>query len=406
MKGETRYLEVQYIPHLTVEGAVDGLMVLGFDLTDLKKSNASLRNTEYKLQSVLNDRRTGYWDLDFASDKITLSHYLRERLGILPTEVFTNQDFLKIIHPDDRQLVLESTGKVLKDGISNELEYRLIGRDNETRWVFVTTHPLYGEDKILKGLMGITIDITEKKQMEQMIEAQKVQMLASARMSAIGEMASGVAHEINNPLTIILGNVELLKAHIARGTVNKKTVEHVCNKIDATVMRISKIIHSLRSLSRDGEKDPLEPIPAGKILEDALEICKQRFASKDIDLHIDASAEDVVLHARPTQISQVLLNLLNNAYDAVESLDERWVRLETKDNGDKVQFVVTDSGLGISQDLREKIFNPFFTTKDPSRGTGLGLSISRNIIRDHGGSMKLNEQSRNTQFIAEIPKRV
>ena len=123
-------------------------------------------------------------------------------------------------------------------------------------------------------------------------------------------------------------------------------------------------------------------------------------------MHIHDEADDVVLHVRSTQISQVLLNLLNNAYDAVEPLNERWVRLETKDVGDRFQFIVTDSGTGVSLDLQEKIFNPFFTTKDPSRGTGLGLSISRNIISDHGGSMRINRSSPHTQFIAEIPKRI
>ena len=266
-RGEIRNLEVQYIPHLNSSGEVDGLMVLGFDLTDLRKTNASLRSTEYKLQSVLNDRRTGYWDIDFSTDRMSISDHLRERLGLLPNEEVSSKHLLEMVHPEDRQLIRESTDKVLKEGVSNELEYRMLGRDQAERWVFVTTHPIFDDARVLKGLMGIAIDITEKKQMERMIEAQKVQMLASSRMSAIGEMASGVAHEINNPGTISLGNVELLKSHIARGTLNLKTVEHVCDKIDSTVMRISKIIHSLRSLSRDGEKDPLEPVPASKIID-------------------------------------------------------------------------------------------------------------------------------------------
>lgn len=142
-----------------------------------------------------------------------------------------------------------------------------------------------------------------------------------------------------------------------------------------------------------------------KIVDGTLSFCAQRFNYHGVKLAIDEIPAGLQVECRETEISQVLLNLLSNAYDVVEKLEEKWVRLSVKDLGDRVSILVTDSGKGIPPEIRAKIFQPFFTTKEIGKGTGLGLGISTRIIENHGGTLSVNAECENTQFVISIPKR-
>ncbi len=144
-------------------------------------------------------------------------------------------------------------------------------------------------------------------------------------------------------------------------------------------------------------------ISVASLIEDTLSFCRERFKNHEVNLTVHCPAE-LKVHARPVQLSQVLLNLLNNAHDAVEGLSEKWIKIESAERDGLIEISVTDSGAGIPIQLQEKILQPFFTTKEPNRGTGLGLSVSNSILMSHKGSLSIDSKCANTRFVVALPK--
>ena len=176
------------------------------------------------------------------------------------------------------------------------------------------------------------------------------------------------------------------------------------DKIIKTTDRISRTIKSLKSLSRKGDNDPLAEVNFEQLLETCLDICRQRFTHHQIELILPTCSKVTTFLAREVQLSQVLVNLLGNAIDAVKLLDERWVKIDYKQTEKNFEIVVTDSGKGIPPEIVAKIMDPFFTTKDVNQGTGLGLSISKTIIEDHGGELTYVSEAANTTFRISLPQ--
>ncbi len=232
-------------------------------------------------------------------------------------------------------------------------------------------------------------------------EIQKMQLAESAKMSTLGEMASGIAHEINNPLAIIGGRSQTIYRLLSQQHVDFEQVKKLLASIDDTVRRIAIIINGLRTFSRQADEDPMLAVSLEQIVKNSLSLCSEKFKKNNINLVIETIPE-VLIFCRETQISQVLLNLLSNAFDAAEDQSDKWVKLRFKINLSKVQICISNSGTGIPPEIAQKMFQPFFTTKPIGKGTGLGLSISKGIIESHKGRFFLNNSSLNTEFIVEL----
>lgn len=236
------------------------------------------------------------------------------------------------------------------------------------------------------------------------IAAQQQQLVQSSKLSSLGEMAGGVAHEINNPLAVILGLAGILKRELSKTEDHSgRNIESI-NGIISMVNRMAKIINGLRSFSRDASKDPMEEVLISKVIEDTILFCKERFSSHSIDLITNMKTDPTTrIMGRSTELSQVILNLLNNAHDAVEMLDQKWVELKVETEFDKLILSVTDSGTGIPERVADKMMQPFFTTKELGKGTGLGLSISNGIVEAHGGVLYYDQTSEHTRFTIKLP---
>jgi signal transduction histidine kinase len=254
--------------------------------------------------------------------------------------------------------------------------------------------------RIFDTFNNMVEDLEEK---ENVITEQRKQIVQSSKMSALGEMAAGIAHEINNPLAIIVGYNHIVRELIKRDPLNKTEIVRNLGKIQETTDRISKIIQGLRSFSRNSAGDARKWTPLALIVENTLEFCSQRFKNYGIDLILDP-VPVVEIFCRDSQIIQVLLNLLNNAFDAVqEQPDQSWIRFGFSLSEERLLIQITDSGLGIPPEVAEKIMQPFFTTKEVGKGTGLGLSISKGIVEEHGGQLRFVQDSPHTQFVVEFP---
>lgn len=237
------------------------------------------------------------------------------------------------------------------------------------------------------------------KETTDIVLQQQQQLLHSSRLSALGEMAGGIAHEINNPLAIILGRALQIKKAVDKAPPELEKVKNFAVDIEATAKRVEKIIIGLKTFSKDGEKTPFERVDIQTIIQDVLVLCKEKLKNKSVNL--DISSRNCSVECRPIQIGQVLLNLLNNAYEAISLQKEKWISIDITEEGNKLTLAITDSGQGINEQVASRLGNPFFTTK--STGTGLGLSISRGIAESHHGSLALDRNSRNTRFVLVLP---
>jgi signal transduction histidine kinase len=255
--------------------------------------------------------------------------------------------------------------------------------------------------KWLQTVAGQIAAKLETERLNELNEQQQAFVLASSKMSELGKMAGGIAHEINTPLTTILLQTTVLLETAAEK--NHDTLVAPLQTITKTVERIAQIVKGLRTFSRDGSNDRFFPVNLSQVISNTVALSGEKFRHNSVELRVNCAA-NVEVQCRETQISQLLLNLISNAYDAVSTLPEKWVAIDVADLGPCIQIDVTDSGSGIPMEAQEKLFLPFYTTKEVGEGTGLGLSIAMGIVDAHSGRIELDTQSKNTRFVIYLPK--
>lgn len=253
--------------------------------------------------------------------------------------------------------------------------------------------------------IGLGQDISIRRAQEKLIAEQRSKMAHSSRLSALGEMAAGIAHEINNPLAIIRAKTELILSQLETDRFDRVQIHENLQKVDTTVVRIAKIIAGLRSFARDGESDPFYTVSMQSIVTDALELCQAKFRNHLVKLTVEMPDEPIFVECRSVQIAQVLLNLLNNAFDAVKDSQVKMITIQLREKLKHAYVSVSDTGSGISEAIKDKIMQPFFTTKGPGKGTGLGLSLSKGIVESHGGSLAYTCEQGQTSFSILLPKK-
>lgn len=254
-------------------------------------------------------------------------------------------------------------------------------------------------------LVVVSIDITEQVMMEEKSLEQRAMVESSARMAAIGELAAGIAHEINNPLGVITLQAEQTMRRAKQSIQDHELKDRFImdlTKVHSTAFRIARIVKSLRALARDGEKDQFVEANMGDLLNDVIVLIEQKIQTHAVSFRTKFSPT-LAIACRSTQISQVLVNLISNSIDAIQGLPEKWIEVEAFEQGPYTLITVTDSGKGIPKEVLKKLMTPFFTTKAAGVGTGLGLSISKRIIADHHGLFFYDENSPHTKFVIRIP---
>lgn len=281
------------------------------------------------------------------------------------------------------------------------------------------TKPFIPEELLAKVKVFIRLTDVERQlkifnsSLEEQVEdrtreltAAESKLINSKRMCALGEMAGGIAHEINTPLAALLLRSEFMEDCIEEGTVTNEIVAKYVTDMKKISQKIAKIIQGLRTFSRDGSSDPSEVVSLKSLLEDTLEFCQAKISNNGITLKLPEVADTLQISCRSTQLSQVLVNLLNNAYDVVVASPIKEIEIKCQDNQDTIKISVIDSGPGVPTEIANKIMQPFFTTKDVGKGTGLGLSISKGIIESHGGTLSFDRIGDRTHFNIVLPKGV
>ncbi len=331
---------------------------------------------------------------------------LRYRIVTKSGLAFLNstEDFM-LGMPVGKEGLMKFSALVKRFKISNspflQVKMKLNGANGE-RWFLIS----FSQFKENQEIVVVCFDIHDQVLMEDQALEQRGIVENSARMAAIGQVAAGIAHEINNPLAVIISKSQQIKRRVSADQL--ALIQRDLEKIESTGFRIANIIKGLRALSRDGEQESFELVRLHDVMKDVNSMFEEKIRENQIDfqIHID---DQLYVEARPTQMGQVLLNLISNSYDAVKNLNPRWIRVVAKKiptpEGSEVEIHVTDSGPGIPPGIREKLMTPFFTTKSAGHGTGLGLSISKKILRDHQGDLYLNPESTSTDFVIRLPSR-
>ncbi len=290
-----------------------------------------------------------------------------------------------------------SSGKTWQGKICNKK------KNGEIYWVDSYIVPIFDSLGKPKLYISFRFDITAEKIAEEALEQEKFKMIHLSRLSAIGEMSGGIAHEINNPLTIVKSSLQLIakKLQVENQLGEIPKVLESIEKAQSQISRISKIVNGLREFSRTGDKLQNEKVTTLKIIESVTDLCFEKLKKQNVNLEITTS--EIEFECNIVQIEQVLVNLINNSIDAISHLTEKWIKVEATVIGNNLEFYIIDSGNGITDEMAQKIMQPFFTTKDVGKGTGLGLSISRGILEKHGGELFPDTQSKNTRFVIRLP---
>lgn len=304
----------------------------------------------------------------------------------------------------------EKWGRILGTALSIGLFFYLSFNDFQAPWHIEIPKPTWNSHcsyllsfSIILASVGLLIhshDLTLKY-----LDDERTRLINTEKLVSLGELSSSLAHELKNPLSVVISRTSLLLERMETGPISQEELDKSLRVILRTAGRIEQTIKSIQALSRDSTRDNLTPIPLKILLDDVSILLDHKIKSKEINLRIINYNNQWQIMGRESQLVQVLMNLISNAIDAVENLRDRWIEIEFKKTGSHFVIQVSDSGKGISTEVIEKIMNPFFTTKATGSGTGLGLSISRRIMRDHEGDLVYLPNLENTVFQMQFPAR-
>lgn len=325
---------------------------------------------------------------------LKVNQSLCDFLGFTGPELLKT-DFQTITFAEDLEVDMDNVNRSLKGEIhSYSMEKRYITKDRRTVWAHLFVSLIRDENNNPQFFCSQIMDITEMKRVQ-------MALFYNSKMTALGEMVGGLAHEINNPLTIIGLNASSLDEVLKDPEIDRHMAKNFLKKISETVTRINNIVVSLRRLSSRSETLTFQKASLETIVNDALTICFEKFKAEGVVL--ETRIVDVQFECRPVEISQVIVNLLNNAFHAVKKSKEKKITVTTNLDKNNVIIEICDTGPGVPEYLKARIMEPFFTTKPVGEGTGIGLSISRNIVDSHQGRMYLAD-SENTKFVVELPR--
>jgi two-component system sensor histidine kinase EvgS len=240
----------------------------------------------------------------------------------------------------------------------------------------------------LKGIFTLVEDITEKIATDEKIEAQRKKLIHSAKLASIGEMAAGVGHEINNPLSIATGNISLIKRYLKSQKIGSEKLDQYLSSIDYANERIQNIVYGLKLYSRLDSSN-YEKVSMSEAILETVKLTAEIYEKDGVNIEFENQSEGLYINGSLGELQQILINLLSNAKDATEGKDQREVSIKLVKKGEFAELSVKDNGEGIPEKIKDLLFDPFFTTKDPGKGTGLGLGLVYELVKKISGDISI-----------------
>lgn len=364
------------------------------DITPLKTAEKALRESQEKYKDLVNSLPQVVFETDKDGIITFANRNAFDLFGYTQDDIDQGLDVFQMLTSNHWDRVAEDIQKVMRNQKLDNVEYTARKKDGRTFPVLVNVNAIIHENTPI-GLRGILIDISDRKQAEKEKESLEVQLRQAQKMEAVGTLAGGIAHDFNNILNIILGNTELAMDEIPKW----HPAGFNLNEIQKASMRARGVVRQLLNFSRksDLKQKPISLIP---VIKDALRFLRATLP-KNIEIRQNIQNVPDIVFADPTQIHQVMINLFTNASHAIEDVPgvieigiERIVldvisttHYSDLDAGNFVKLSVSDTGPGIAPEIMDRIFDPYFTTKELGKGTGMGLSVVHGIVKNHGGAV-------------------
>nr|MBS0020589.1 PAS domain S-box protein [Gammaproteobacteria bacterium] len=392
-----RCIRATYLPHQAQHGRVYGFFVLAEDFTERRAARDVLMKAEQRLrqeQALREVEQHFHRMVDSLPEMIWMS-------GTDALCVYFNKQWLEFtgkrmqeelgdawlenVHTDDRDQCIEIYRAAFVARRHFTMEYRLRRYDGQYRWVLDSGRPWYDADAKFAGFIGSAIDITERKQAEEALQRHRDELAHLSRLTVMGEMATSLAHELNQPLTAIVNYAEGAVLRLRPEFKGNSDFLCVLREITALAMQAANILRSVRNFVRK-QQEKWQPVDVNSVVEAALSLIADQIRQNRTKLNIALAPDLPKVTGRYTQLEQVVLNLILNAIEATAGVTDRQrlIDIQTRVNEEReVEVRVVDNGVGLAAEITDQVFEPFFTTK--ARGLGMGLPICRTIVDVHHG---------------------
>ncbi len=385
--GEYRWVSGEGVARHDAQGNFVGYVGSCVDVTELINKDEALRESEERMRLAADAVHLGIWEWDLLKDEAWVTNARRAFWGWPASGKITLEHFISRVHPDDRNRIRQAIDDAIHKGKDYDSEYRIILSDGSVHWMSTRATLRFDENGKPARFLGISIDISARKQAELEAVQHREELGHLSRVAAMGEMAASIAHELNQPLSGIISNARAGERFIDRGDVDLGELRGLLTDIISDGRHAGDVIRGIQSMVK-------KSVPKRRWVNlNDLVINVARMVNPNAILQsckVETLLEPnlPVIEADPIQLQQVLLNLIINAFDAMHStpLDCRKVVIVTERNRDgAICASVRDYGVGISQEARDRLFEQFFTTK--AEGLGIGLGIVRSIIESYGGTV-------------------
>lgn len=365
------------------------VILLGAAVEEARRAVRLTRESEERMAFAAASTNIGLWTYTFDTGAFWATAHSRRMFGLPPNATFGIGDMLACVHPGDFELAASTMKASIDQRLALDFEVRIQERDGKVRWVGVRARPHQDEEGAVTEMTGTFVDVTARKRAEEEALMRQQEVVHLMRVSMLGELSGGLAHELTQPLTAILSNAQAGRMLLTQPKPDLEEIAGIFDDIIVADDRAGEVIHRLRSLLKKGEVRH-ETVDVNALIESTLHLLHSEIISRRVTMSSNMEPQLPTARGDPVQLQQVLLNLLLNAIDAMEELSpsRRIVLVKTRlTDKAEIEVSISDRGTGLPKTEKEEIFKPFFTTK--RRGLGLGLSICNSIIRSHGGSLTL-----------------
>jgi PAS domain S-box-containing protein len=370
--------------------------------TELRSANERLNNSQTFLKSIIENLPLAFYTRDMENRYILVNSEFEKLFNLKKNEILfktdseilakSNVDFLSLY---DEEVYKSQSSKIFEAAIRSE---------GGEKTFLCTKFPILGPQQETFGICGIALDISERVAAQKQLDDQRALIIDNERLLALTDMANGMSHEINNPLAILQMIHTKLSRNLTTDTSSVEDVKETLNKMDSAVQRIGFIVTALRKFIEKPKYDRQESIDLKNLIDEILALSNQKIIQAGIELVIKTSGAPFNIIGQPSEIRQVIYNLLSNSFDALVNIPQGSITISTYYLKDNVRIMVQDSGPGIPKELESKLFQPFFTTKDVGAGKGLSLSVAKGIIHSHGGKLIYDSANELTTFVIELPR--
>lgn len=374
---------------------------------DISEETRNL-NVYIQNEMALDAAGIGTWSWDLESNEIFWDDKMLSLYG-LDKEQTLGIDYefwISKVHEDDREqaeAIVKEAAEKSKDWQSS---FRILRADTgqichiKAR-ARVIRSPVDGRLRML----GVNWDVTRDVEYQNELEKQQKIAIHKSRLASLGELAAGIGHEVNNPLSIISVLTDVLSIKLSNEKIGKDEILKTLGNINDATKRIEKIVKGLKSISREHDGQTMtRTLDLVSDIREALDLMANISFKKGVSVVFEKHPTSAIVRGDHAYIQQIFVNLLNNASDAVEHLDRGEVKVSIESNGNYWRLIVSDNGHGIPEEIKDKIFAPFTTTKELGKGTGLGLSISRSLSEKMGGSLNYESRKNGASFFLDLPK--